>query len=168
VIFEPAVGKEARAMKTILKLVATTVLATALFYGTSGADDMKKADRLFDDGSFAEALELYEGIYEEARTAEVREKAFFRVCESLAHLFRYGEAAERLFEREGPKETVHRARFLILKSEMLRNFQDQYWRIQRSDVIDEEEGDVFRLTREQVLDEVRACYTGLWDLRAGL
>jgi uncharacterized protein YfaS (alpha-2-macroglobulin family) len=155
-------------MKAILKALIATALTTMLIYGTAGAGDMKQADKLFDDGAFAEALKIYEGVYKEAPTAEVREKAFFRVCESLAHLFRYGEAAEKLLEREAPKEAAHRARFLILKAEMLRNFQDQYSRIQRGDVIDDEEGDVFRLTREEILDEIRKSYAGLWDMRAQL
>ncbi|MFH1313224.1 MAG: alpha-2-macroglobulin family protein [Candidatus Eisenbacteria bacterium] len=155
-------------MKVILKLAVVTVLTTISFHGICGAAEMKDADKLFEDGAFEQALKLYESVYEETRVTETREKAFFRVCESLAHLFRYGEAAERLLEREAPTEPVHQARFLILKSEMLRNFQDQYSYIQRDDVIEDEDGDVFRLTRGELLDEVRKAYAGLWDLRSRL
>jgi uncharacterized protein YfaS (alpha-2-macroglobulin family) len=155
-------------MRLIPKCVIAMVLATIFSYGASGARDMKDADKLFDDGAFEEALKIYEAVYEEAPTTDTGEKAFFRVCESLAHLFRYGEAAERLLGREAPTEAVQLAHFLILKSEMLRNFEDQYSYIQRGDVIEDEEGDVFRLTREEILDEIRKAYAGLWDLRTDL
>ncbi len=130
------------------------------------ASDIKKADELFDKGTFQEALKEYELVFKEADDQEVRWKAFFRVCESLAHLFRYGEAAEKLVTTPVPGQMPHHARVLILKAEILRNFLMQYSSIQRGDVIDEEEGkDVFRLTPDEIRDEIRRAYKQLWESR---
>ncbi|MFC1712512.1 alpha-2-macroglobulin, partial [Candidatus Poribacteria bacterium] len=130
------------------------------------ASDIKKANELFDKGTFQEALKEYELVFKETTDPEVRWKAFFRVCESLAHLFRYGEAAEKLFSTPAPDQMPHHARVLILKAEILRNFLAQYSSIQRGDIIDEEEGkDVFRLTPDEIRDEIREAYRQLWGLR---
>ena len=74
--------------------------------------DMKKADKLFDNGTFQEALNEYELIFKETTDPEIRWKAFFRICESLSHLYRYGEAAEKLISTPIPEQTPYRARIL--------------------------------------------------------
>jgi uncharacterized protein YfaS (alpha-2-macroglobulin family) len=128
--------------------------------------DMKKADQLFDNGTFQEALTEYERIFKETIDPEIRWKAFFRICDSLSHLYRYGEAAEKLISTPLPDQMPYRARILILKAEILRNFSMQYSPIQRGDVIDEEEGkDVFRLTPAEIKNEIKEAYKQLWESR---
>jgi len=83
----------------------------------------------------------------------------------LAHLFRYGEAAQKLISTPLPRRMPHHARILILKAEMLRNFLLQYSSIQRTDVIDDEERDVFRLTPDEIKAEIRGAYKRLWELQ---
>ena len=149
---------------------AIIVLLLALFFNEIClASDIGAADKLFDKGTFQEALKEYELVFKEATDPEVRWKAFFRVFESLGHLFRYGEAAEKLISTPVPQQMPHRARVLILKAEILRNFLMQYSSIQRRDVIDEEEGvDVFRLTPDEIKNEIREAYKQLWESRNGL
>jgi len=158
--------KAEAAMKRICKCVILGLFLGLLLNRISLASDIKKADELFDKGTFQEALKEYELVFKETTDTEMRWKAFFRVCESLTHLFRYGEAAEKLISTPIPQQMPHHARILILKAEMLRNFLMQYSSIQRGDVIDEEEGkDVFRLTPDEIKDEIRKAYKQLWDLR---
>lgn len=136
------------------------------FNGVAFASDLKKADELFEKGTFQEALKEYESVMKETADPKIHCKAFFRVCESLAHLFRYGEAAQRLMDTTLPAELPYRVRVLILKAEMFRNFLMQYSNIQSRDVIDAEgKKEVFRLTEQEVKDEINKAYQELWNLR---
>ena len=156
-------------MKRMWKCVIPGLFLALFLNGISLASDIKKADELFDKGAFQEALKEYELVFEEAADLDVRWQAFFRTCESLAHLFRYGEAAEKLISTPLPRQMPDHVRVLILKAEMLRNFSMQYSPIQRRDVIDEEEGkDVFRLTPDEIRGEIRKAYEELWELRKKL
>jgi uncharacterized protein YfaS (alpha-2-macroglobulin family) len=130
------------------------------------AADVKKADSLFDKGTFQEALKEYEIVYKETADFEIRWKAFFRVCESLAHLYRYGESAEKIISTPVPNQMPQKAHVLILKAEMLRNFLTQYSSIQEQDVIDQEKDkEVFRMTPGEIKDEIKSAYRQLWELR---
>ncbi len=161
-------------MKGIWKY-AFIILFLAIFLGgaylvsDSKSDmesNMQKADKLFDEGKFQEALAEYELFFDESNNNETRWKAFFRICESMSHLFRYGEAAEKLISTPIPDKMPYRARILILKAEMFRNFLMQYSSIQRGDVIDEEDDkDVFRLTPDEIKSEIRDAYKKLWESR---
>ncbi|MFC1646024.1 alpha-2-macroglobulin [Candidatus Omnitrophota bacterium] len=156
-------------LKNIWKFVISVLFLVFFFNGISSASDIKKADDLFEKGTFQEALKEYEEVFKEATDPEIRQKAFFRICESLAHLFRYGEAADKLISTPVPAVMPDHARVLILKAEILRNFLMQYSSFQRGDVIDEEEGtDVFRLTPEEIKDHIRKAYKQLWELRGKL
>ncbi len=156
-------------MNGICECAIVVLLLVLFFDGICLASDIGTADKLFDKGTFQEALKEYEMVFQEATDPEVRWKAFFRICESLGHLFRYGEAAEKLISIPVPQQMPHRARILILKAEILRNFLMQYSSIQRRDVIDEEEGkDVFRLTPDEIKNEIREAYKQLWESRNGL
>ncbi len=126
-------------MKGIWECIILGLFLALSFNRISLASDIKKADELFDKGTFQEALKEYVLIFKEASDIEVRWKAFFRVCESSAHLFRYGEAAEKLISTPVPRQMPYHARVLILKAEIFRNFLMQYSSIQRRDVIDEED-----------------------------
>jgi len=153
-------------MKLIWECVVTGLLLVLFLNDICLASDIRKADKLFDSGTFQEAAKEYDLAFREADDPEVRWKAFFRACESLAHLYRYGEAAEKLISTPVPDQMPHKARVLILKAGMLRNFLMQYSSIQRGDVIDEEgEKEVFRLTPDEIRDEIRKAYKQLWELR---
>ncbi len=153
-------------MKKIWKCIIPGLFLALFLSGISLASDIGKADELFDKGTFQEALKEYELVFKETTDTEMRWKAFFRACESLAHLFRYGEAAEKLISTPVPQQMPHHARILILKAEMLRNFLMQYSSIQRQDVIDEgKDKDVFRLAPDEIKDEIRGVYKQLWELR---
>ncbi|MFH0732635.1 MAG: alpha-2-macroglobulin family protein [Candidatus Omnitrophota bacterium] len=155
-------------MKKICKYSAFGLLLL-FFSGTCLASDIKKADELFSKGTYQEALKEYESVFKENADAEIHWKAFFRICESLAHLYRYGEAAQKLISTPTPAQTLHSARILILKTEMLTNFLERYSFTQRGDAIDEEkDGDVFRLTPAEIKDEIRLAYRQLWELRNSL
>ncbi len=131
--------------------------------------DLKEADALFEKGTFAEALEAYEEVYGKTKKENVKWMAFFRICESLTHLYRYGDAAQKLLDTPLPEKMPHRARILILRTELLQNFLRQYSHIQSNDVIEGEEGgDVFRKTPADVKEEIRKAYGGLWEVRSEL
>ncbi|HEX9916424.1 MAG TPA: MG2 domain-containing protein, partial [candidate division Zixibacteria bacterium] len=136
--------------------------------GVGAASKLKEADELFDKGTFQEALKIYESVYKETSDSQTCEKAFFRICESLAHLFRYGEAAQKLFSTEVPRQLPQYPRFLILKAEIFRNFLMQYSYLQRGDKIDEYGKEVFRLTPNEIRNEIRKAYIELWELRGEL
>jgi len=155
----------------VKKIAKCAVLSLFLvfFLAESGmASDMKRADELFDKDTFQEALQVYESVFKESTDDDIRWRAFFRVCESLAHLFRYGEAAQKLISTPVPLQMPHRARILILKAEILRNFLLQYSHYQRRDVIESEEKDIFRLAPDEIKAEIVKSYIELWKLRGEL
>ncbi|MEE8424713.1 MAG: alpha-2-macroglobulin family protein, partial [Elusimicrobiota bacterium] len=90
--------------------------------------------------------------------------AGYRACESEALLLRYGEAVERFKKLKLPKDHAQRARFLILKAELYREFSKQYGRHQRKDIVDDGE-EVFKLTPKQLRAEAEGAYWELWKLR---
>lgn len=158
-------------MKKIrIRIVLLGLFLVILVNGVSLASDIKKADALFDKGRFQEALKEYDRVFKETTDTEKRWKAFYRICESLAHLFRYGEAAEKLISTPYPQQTPYLIRILILKAEMLRNFLRQYsYIIQRQDVVDDQKDkDVFRLTPDEIRENIRDAYKRLWELRVEL
>ncbi len=131
-----------------------------------GAAGFKEANSLFDKGLYQEALKKYEEV---ARTdaGDKRLKALYRSCEAEALLFRYGKAFERLRKAGLPRDPLWRARFLILKSELSREFLKQYGHRARRDVV-EGEKEVFRRTPDQLHAEVAAAFQELWGLRKTL
>ena len=149
----------------IWKCIILGMFLMLCVHAISAASDLRKADELFDKGTFQEALKVYESVYKETANSQIREKAFFRICESLAHLFRYGEAAQKLLSTEVPRQLPQHARFLILKAEIFRNFLMQYSYLQRGDEIDEDGKEVFRLTPNETRAEIRKAYIQLWELR---
>jgi hypothetical protein len=81
-----------------------TILFLGLSFAEKGpAPDIKRADELFEKDAYQEALEVYEAVYKETSDTDTKGKAFFRVCECLVHLFRYGEAAQKLLSTPIPE-----------------------------------------------------------------
>ena len=155
-------------MRTISKCVVLGLIVAFFVVEVGAASNMREADELFDKGTFQEALEVYESIFKESTDDDARWRAFFRVCESLAHLFRYGEAGQKLISTPVPLDMPYRVRILILKAEILRNFLTQYSYHQRKDVIEEEEKDIFRLTPDEIQADIMRSYVELWKLREEL
>jgi len=155
-------------MKKIAKCVVLSLFLVFFLAESGMASDMKRADELFDKDTFQEALEVYKSAFKESTDDDIRWRAFFRVCESLAHLFRYGEAAQKLISTPVPLQMPYRARILILKAEILRNFLMQYSHYQRKDVIEAEEKDIFGLMPDEIKAEIMKSYIELWKLRKEL
>jgi uncharacterized protein YfaS (alpha-2-macroglobulin family) len=154
-----------KAMKTI-RLFALT-LASALIVGSAArAEGLASADALFDKGLYQEALKGYEAGLKD-RDGDVRLKSLYRSAECRALLFRYGEAAQGIFEAKLPDDPVWKGRFLILRAELAREFLKQYGRTAPADV-EEGQKDLTRRTPEQWRAEIRSSYRRLWDLRRNL
>ena len=155
-------------MKKIRLYVISGFILFCFMNGICFASDIKEADKLFDKGVFQEALKQYETVFKNSSDSETRWKAYFRTCETLAHLFRYGQAAEKLRSIALPDQMPYQARLLILKAEIFRNFLRQYSSIQRDDVLADEEKDIFHLTPNEIKDEIQRAYIQLWELRNDL
>ncbi len=141
-------------------LVISLSVVFFCFFSSSFAAELTKADELFENRAFQEAANIYEKIFQESARDEIRWKAFFRLCDSLAHLYRYGEAAEKVLQVTLPERMPYKALVLVLKAEILQNFSLQYSSIQSTD-IREGETDVFRLTPKQLQKEIISSYQAL-------
>lgn len=146
-------------MKLLLSIILFPCLASAAPNG------LATADQFFAKGLYQEALTAYgkaagapgeEGLKAQYRSAE---------CEAL--LFRFGEAAQRLYGFKLPAEPVWQGRLLLLRAETGRRFLAQYG---HSLPADEQQGtvDVTKLTRAQLLRRIEADYNSLWPLRGEL
>ena len=107
-------------MKKLALYIALSLFFVSWLPEADTASDLKKADELFEKNTYQEALKMYEAVFEKTTDKDIRWKAYFRACESLAHLFRYGEAAQMLLSTPVTSEMPHRARILILKTEIFR------------------------------------------------
>ncbi|MFA6316931.1 MAG: hypothetical protein WC943_05885, partial [Elusimicrobiota bacterium] len=146
--------------------IVPSVLLTILLTPAAVSADTSSPDALFEKGQYAEALKGYESLLKDP-SEEVRLKALYRAAESEALLFRYAEAGQRIFSSKLPSDTLWKARMLILRSELGREFLKQY---DRAVPQDREEGstDLTKRTPEEWHAAVREAYQGLWDLRARL
>ncbi|MBI4676615.1 MAG: hypothetical protein HY748_03445 [Elusimicrobia bacterium] len=141
-------------------------LVVALSAAAGAAADTSEPDAKFDKGEYQEALKGYESLLKDG-SAEVRLKALYRSAESEALLFRYGEAAQRIFTAELPVDPLWKARFLILRAELGREFLKQYGHAAPED---SEEGtsDPAKRTPGEWHAMVAASYQALWEARASL
>jgi len=143
------------------------LIALSLFVAPAPAfADLAKGDELFEKRLYQEALKEYEGAIA-GSSGEERWKAVYRAAESQALLFRYAEAAQRVFPEKLPSDPAWRGRFLILRTELAREFLKQYgW----ASPEDEEEGakDLTKRTREEWEKDLRYDYHQLWALRKTL
>ncbi|MFH2202455.1 MAG: alpha-2-macroglobulin family protein [Elusimicrobiota bacterium] len=150
-------------MRTASSLLSALLAAVLAAPAAAG---LREADANFDKGLYQEALKEYE-LLSAAAKKETRWRALYRACESEALLFRYGKAVERLRKVELPKAPAWRARFLLLRAEMHREYLKQYGRGQHADVV-EDAAEVYRLTPKQLRSEVEQAYWEAWGLRKKL
>jgi uncharacterized protein YfaS (alpha-2-macroglobulin family) len=144
-------------------LIVLSMLAAA---ASPSRADLTKADALFDKRLYQEALKEYDATIASS-SGDDRLKAVYRAAESQALLFRYAEAAQRVFPEKLPQDPVWRGRFLLLRTELAREFLKQYgWSAPK----DSEEGtkDLTKRTRAEWEADLRADYRKLWDLREAL
>ncbi|MBI5242582.1 MAG: hypothetical protein HY922_02720 [Elusimicrobia bacterium] len=150
-------------MKNLLKGI---VCLAFLFPLRAQAADAGDPDQLFDRGQYQEALKIY-GEAAKMGEGEAKWRAFYRACESEALIFRYGEAVERFKKAELPKDGLWRARLLILKAELFREFLKQYGYAAPTEIV-EGEIEVFRRPAAELRKEVEAAYRELWGLREAM
>lgn len=149
-----------------LRLSAYVLLALFLGRNLGEAATMAEADAKFDKGLYQEALKAYEPLLKDP-SDEIRLKALYRAAESEALLFRYAEAAQRIFDAPLPSDQAWKGRFLILRAELAREFLKQYGFAAPTDT-EEGQKDLTRRTPEQWRTETRLAYLQLWDLRQHL
>lgn len=145
-----------------MKLLLSILL---LVPGLCAAADLQKADKLFDEGLYQEALPVYSTAA--AAGGPDRLKAAYRAAECEALLFRYAEAAGRLQALKLPPDPLWQGRLLLLRAGAGEQFLSQYG---YSLPQDEQQGtsDVTKFTRAQWDRLIDADYASLWPLRAEL
>ena len=128
-----------------------------------------RADSLFNDAMMEEALAEYERAFEETSDPDLRWKAFYRSCEILGMLHRYGEAADKLISTPVPRGAPHEAYVLLIKADMLRQVLSVYDYVRSGEAIDgQEKKDVFHLTAEEIESLINDVYADLWGRREEL
>lgn len=155
-------------MKKIFFHWVCICILSCLFAPNIFAADINKADELFESGTFQAALDEYDQVAKDSKDTREAFKAFYRGCESLTYLYRYGEAVERARNYTGDLSGPDQYRFLTLKAELLRNFLLQYGSYQRDDVIDVAGKEAFSLTPKEIREEITKAYTQLWESRRDL
>jgi uncharacterized protein YfaS (alpha-2-macroglobulin family) len=145
-----------------MKLLLSILL---LAPGVCRGADLAKADKLFDDGLYQDALAIY--APSAAAPGPDRLKAAYRAAESEALLFRYAEAAGRLLDLKLPPDPLWQGRLLLLRAGAGEQFLAQYG---YSLPEDEQQGtkDVTKFTRAQWDKLIDADYASLLPLRADL
>ncbi len=131
----------------------------------AGAVTTDKADRLFEKGLYQQALKAYAPVLKEPGREGLR--ALYRSAECEGLLFRYGDAAGRLYAAKLPQDPLWRARLLLLRAGAARQFLLQYGYALPAE---EEKGasDPARLTAGEWSRRINADYAALWPLRREL
>lgn len=153
-----------------MRYVKVLFLSFFLFISLSSsfAQSIQQAEEFFKKGLFQEALQQYDETFKTTTDVSLKWKSFFKACESLAHLYRWQEVAQRLVNIEMPQQVQQRMRVLIFKTEMLRNFSMLYSFIQARDEMDDKTKDLIRLTPEQLDAMILESYQELWLLKEDL
>lgn len=127
---------------------------------------LSDADNLYGKKLYQEALTAYEKASQEEK-GEVRLKALFRIADCNIFLFKYEEAVKRLYAEELPKDDLWRARFLLLRTTLGREFLKEYGYALSEDA---EEGttDYTRRTKAEWHAEISHYFKDLWDFREKL
>ena len=145
-----------------MKLLLFVLLLIPGFCRGAGLPD---ADRLFDEGLYEEALQIYASTPSAAGPERLR--ASYRSAECEALLFRYAEAAGRLNALKLPPDPLWQGRLLLLRAGTGEQFLAQYG---YSLPADEQKGtaDVTKFTKAQWDRLIDADYASLWPLRGEL
>ncbi|RPJ06311.1 MAG: hypothetical protein EHM28_10295, partial [Spirochaetaceae bacterium] len=155
----------------VLALFCTTCITDSVSGNPAGKtqfdEELQVADAFFDKGDFQKAFEAYEKIFSQAAESDAKTMAFFRMCDSQAHLFRYGKAAQLVLDTPLPENNTLKARTLFLIANILKNFLLQYSGVLGQDQIENGEpgGAVFKMTEVQIRAEIDKSYSALWGLK---
>ena len=101
-------------------------------WGESSDQLLQQADSKFEKKLYQDALQDYAALLRSGAALEVRLKALYRAIESEVLQFRYLEGAQRLsgaarlIDEGADASPLWRARFLILRAELGREYLKQY------------------------------------------
>lgn len=127
------------------------------------ASQLQEAEAAFQKGLYQEALNRWEKLVIDEGNPE-RFRIFHRTQEARALLFRYGDAAQALFDAPEPTDPVEQAQFRLLRTEVARSYLAQYRRTLPSDRTTGTT-DVAKWTRAQWQDKIAEDYFALLPLR---
>ncbi|MFA6583442.1 MAG: alpha-2-macroglobulin family protein [Elusimicrobiaceae bacterium] len=149
---------------------AAYLIAMMMFIPAAGSadykDSIKKADSLFDQGRYSQALESYEPAAQDPAVPE-RFKAAYRSAECLALLFKYAEAAQYANTFPKTSDPVWNARFILLKTEIYRAYLNRYGHSLPAEA-EKDSADITRRPRFMWENDITADYERLLPLRASL
>ncbi len=106
----------------LLGIIAILCLGRA---AAAAPSETQKADALFEKQEFQPALLIYAKLAKSEK-GEASWKATYRAAECEALLFRYLEGANRMWDAPLPQDPLWKARFLLLRAEMGREYLNQY------------------------------------------
>ncbi len=123
----------------------------------------EQAEILFHKGLYQQALDAMEKAVPSA-TGEASFKLFYRIQETRGLLFRYGEAAQALYDSTPPTENHSKARWLLLRADMGRQYLKQYAHQMPADA---QPGvkDISKWTADQWRTRIAGDYLALLPLR---
>ena len=149
----------------LVSLVLTLAVALIFAFLPARAHELEEADSLFEKGLFQDALEIYDALYEESGDPAVRDAALLRACQAMTRLYRFGDAVDRLHNAATPEIAEHRARFLILKIEVMTLYNSHYGRLTENRAVDEQGNEMFSLAEAEIRAGMMDTYIELWALR---
>ncbi len=148
--------------------IAKRLLLSLLIFASiaEAAAPKEEAESAFQKGLYQEALNRWEKLPPDAGNPD-RFRIFHRTQEARALLFRYGEAAQALFDSPTPSDPLEQAQFHLLRAEIARAYLSQYRRTLPSD---RSTGatDITKWTREEWREKIAQEYFALLPLRARL
>lgn len=147
----------------IAKLFCFCLVVTSFSWAASPGEE---AEAAFQKGLYQEALNLWEK-HPVVGTEPESFRVFHRTQEARALLFRYGDAAQALFETGLPTDPLEQAHFRLLRAEIARSYLTQYRRTLPTDRTAGTK-DVAKWTRTEWQEKIAEDYLALLPLRSRL
>ena len=155
-----------------MKKIMLFLLSLGLFSAGLSAQDLGKADALFEKNDFAAALPLYQDALKTA-AGDTRYTAQLRVAACQYLNGEYNNAAQTIWNYKLPQDPLWKARFLLYRAYLIKSTGNAYgfsFDTTPEREIDSQEaaGDVSQWTQSQRNHQVRQDYQTLWDMRQEL
>lgn len=148
-------------MKKLITFFAFFILPFCSF-----ANDLQKAEKLYQDGDFATAKKQYQQIIKTA-TADTLYQAQLRLAACEYSQGEYLTAAKTMLNYSLPKDTLWQARFLLYRIQMAQQTAWTYNRILEERQIEDNQDPEY-WTRSQWHSQMQKDYERLWALRDDL
>ncbi len=145
-----------------MKKYLISLLCLFVFAASAQADDLAKANKLFEDNMYQQAVDAFLPLLN-SKNKDTRYQAQIKTVLALGKLNKYDAAARALYSYPVPSDKLWKARYYLVKINVLSNLS-YYSATQLQEMTD----DPAKFTYQQRQKAKKESYKELWDMRTSL